>query len=95
LPPLAGNVSVLEHDPSSLINIILNGAGRIVVNGVPDSYRMTPFRVLLSDQDIADIGTFVRSGWGNAAGSLNATQVHALRNATDPTSDRVIVLRLR
>jgi mono/diheme cytochrome c family protein len=94
LPPLAGNVSVLEQDPSSLINIILNGAGRIVVNGVPDSYRMTPFRVLLSDQDIADIATFIRSSWGNTAGRLDVAQVHALRDATDPTSDRVIVLRL-
>jgi mono/diheme cytochrome c family protein len=95
LPPLAGNASVLEHDPSSLINIMLNGAGRIVVNGVPDSYRMTPFRVLLSDEDIADIATFIRSGWGNDAGSVGATQVHELRDATDPSSDHVIVLRLR
>ena len=57
LPPLAGNAGVLQPDPTSLLNIILNGAGRLVVNGVPDSYRMTPFRVLLSDQEIADVAT--------------------------------------
>jgi mono/diheme cytochrome c family protein len=95
LPPLTGNASVLERDPSSLINIMLNGAGRIVVNGVPDSYRMTPFRVLLSDEEIADIATFIRSSWGNDAGSVGVTQVHELRDATDPSSDHVIVLRLR
>jgi alcohol dehydrogenase (quinone), cytochrome c subunit len=95
LPPLAGNSAALEHDPSSLINIVLNGAGRIVVHGVPDSYRMTPFRVLLSDQDIADIATFVRSSWGNNGSGVAARQVQALRDATDPTSDHVIVLRLR
>ncbi len=95
LPPLAGNSSVLEQDPSSLVNIILNGAGRIVVNGVPDSYRMIPFRILLSDQEIADIATFIRSGWGNAAGSVDVAQVRELRDATDPSSDHVIVLRLR
>jgi alcohol dehydrogenase (quinone), cytochrome c subunit len=95
LPPLAGNPAALEHDPSSMINIMLNGAGRIVVNGVPDSYRMTPFRVLLSDQQIAEIATFVRSSWGNNGSAVSASEVHALREATDPTSDHVIVLRLR
>jgi mono/diheme cytochrome c family protein len=95
LPPLAGNAAVFEHNPASLINIMLNGAGRIVVNGVPDSYRMTPFRVLLSDEEIADIATFIRSSWGNDAGSVGVTQVHELRGATDPSSDHVILLRLR
>lgn len=95
LPPLAGNPAALEHDPSSMINIVLNGAGRIVVGGVPDSYRMTPFRVLLSDQEIADIATFVRSSWGNHGPVVTASEVRELRNATDPTSDHVIVLRLR
>jgi mono/diheme cytochrome c family protein len=95
LPPLAGNTSALERDPSSLIDIVLNGAGRIVVNGIPDSYRMTPFRVLLSDQDIADVATFVRSSWGNNGPPVTAAQVRTMRAATDPTSDRVIVLRIR
>jgi len=95
LPPIAGNASVLQHDPSSVLNIILNGGGRIVVNGVPDSYRMTPFRVLLSDEQIADVASFIRHGWGNTAPAVNAAQVRALREATDPTSDHVMVLRLR
>ena len=95
LPRLAGSSTVLEHDPTSLINIVLNGAGRIVSNGVPDSYRMTPFRVLLADQEIADIATFVRSSWGNRNTPVAPRQVKALRHATDPSSDHVIVLRLR
>jgi alcohol dehydrogenase (quinone), cytochrome c subunit len=95
LPPLAGNPAALEQNPSSMINIMLNGAGRIVVHGVPDSYRMTPFRILLSDQDIADIATFVRSSWGNNGPAVSASEVRELRGATDPTSDHVIVLRLR
>jgi len=95
LPPLAGNAGVLQEDPTSVLNIILNGAGRLVVNGVPDSYRMTPFRVLLSDQQIADVATFIRNSWGNAAGEVDVSQVQKLRSATDPSSDHVIVLRLR
>jgi alcohol dehydrogenase (quinone), cytochrome c subunit len=56
---------------------------------------MTPFRVLLSDEEIADIATFIRSSWGNSADAVRTSQVRELREATDPTSDRVIVLRLR
>jgi len=95
LPPLAGSASVLERDPASLLNIMLNGAGRIVVNGVPDSYRMTPFRVLLSDEEIADVAIFIRNSWGNTAGAVTASRVREMREATDPSSDHVIVLRLR
>jgi mono/diheme cytochrome c family protein len=95
LPRLAGNPSILDQDPSSVINVILNGAGRIVAKGVPDSYRMTPFRVLLSDQEIADVATFVRSSWGNKAPQVTAAQVKALRDSTNSTSDHVIVLQLR
>jgi mono/diheme cytochrome c family protein len=95
LPPLAGNPTVVDEDPASVINVILNGAGRIVIGGVPDSYRMPPARVLLSDQDIADVATFIRSSWGNKALAVKTGEVRSMRSATDSTSDRVIVLKMR
>ena len=66
LPPLAGNPTVLDSDSSSLINIVLNGSYPMVVKGTPDAYRMPQFRQQFSDQDIADILTFIRDGWGNS-----------------------------
>jgi mono/diheme cytochrome c family protein len=56
---------------------------------------MTPFRVLLSDEEVADVASFIRSSWGNDAAAVQVSQVRALRAATDPTSDHVIVLRIR
>jgi mono/diheme cytochrome c family protein len=94
-PPLAGNPTVADEDPASVINVILNGAGRIVTGGVPDSYRMPPARVLLSDQDIVDVATFIRSSWGNKARAVRTDEVRSMRNATDSSSDRVIVLKMR
>jgi hypothetical protein len=39
--------AIVEHESAarhlSLINIVLNGSSRIVVEGTPDIYRMTPF----------------------------------------------------
>lgn len=95
IPPLAGNPVVLDGDPSSLVNLVLNGAQPIVVRGTPDAYRMPQYRVQLTDGEIADVLSFVRGGWGNGATPVTAEQVKALRSITDPSSDRVIILKMR
>ena len=95
IPPLAGNPVVLDSDPSSLINLVLNGAEPLVVKGTPDAYRMPQYRVQLTDDEIAQVLTFVRSAWGNGAAAVTADQVKALRPVTDPSSDQVIILKMR
>ena len=95
MPPLAGNPVVLDNDPSSLINLVLNGSNPLVVKGAPDAYRMPQFRLQLSDHDIADTVTFLRNGWGNEAPAVTAAQVATLRKTTDPASDQVIILKMR
>ena len=95
MPALASNPVVLDDDPSSLINLTLNGSIPLVVKGAPDAYRMPQFRQQSSDQDIADVITFIRNGWGNQAPAVTAAQVAKLRKTTDPTSDRVIILKMR
>jgi mono/diheme cytochrome c family protein len=95
IPPLAGNPVVLETDPSSLINLVLNASNPLVVEGTPDAYRMPQFRQQYSDQQIADVVSFIRNGWGNQAPAVTADQVAKLRKSTDPTSDQVIILKMR
>ncbi len=95
LPPIAGNPTIVDASALSLINVTLNGSARIVVQGMPDAYRMPQFRVLLNDQEIADIITFMRKGWGHSAGAVNAADVKKLRDMTNPASDEVVILRMR
>jgi alcohol dehydrogenase (quinone), cytochrome c subunit len=95
MPPLAGNPVVLDADPSSLVNLVLNGAQPIVVKGVPDAYRMPQFRIQLDDEQIAQVLSFVRGAWGNDAAAVKLEQVKRLRPVTDPSSDRVIILKMR
>ncbi len=95
MPALVRNPVVLDHDPSSLINLMLNGSIPLVAKGMPDAYRMPQFRQQLSDQDIADVINFIRNGWGNEAMAVTAAQVAKLRKGTDPTSDQVIMLKMR
>jgi mono/diheme cytochrome c family protein len=95
VPTLAGNPVVLDDNPSSLINVVLNGSNPLVVKGTPDAYRMPQFRQQLSDQDVADVVTLIRNGWGHQAPAVTAAQVAKLRKTTDPTSDQVIILKMR
>jgi mono/diheme cytochrome c family protein len=95
MPSLAGNPVVLDDNPSSLINEVLNASIPLAASGAPDSYRMPQFRQQLSDQDIADVITFIRNQWGNQASAATARQVATLRRTTDPTSDHVIILKMR
>lgn len=95
-PPLAGNPVVFDSDPSSLINITLNGSLRVIAEEGPDVNDMPYFRQLLTDQQIADVVTYIRNSWGNSAPAVSADQVSELRAATDPTrNDDIFVLRMK
>ena len=91
MPPLAGNPAALDPSPASLANVVLNGSARIDAQGSASTNRMPEYRTLLSDQEIADVLTFVRTAWGNAAASVSATQIAPIRAATESTSDLVIL----
>ncbi|WP_176506640.1 MULTISPECIES: c-type cytochrome [Pseudomonas] len=95
MPPLAGATSALAREDASAINITLNGSQRIVAAGLPDAYRMPAFREQLSDQEIADVLSFVRSTWGNKGAAVDAQAVGKLRGHTDPASSSPIILHMR
>jgi alcohol dehydrogenase (quinone), cytochrome c subunit len=96
IPALAGNPAVLDPDPISLINISLNGSSPVVVNGMPDAYRMISFRDSLNDRQVADVVNFIRSSWGNNAAAVTAKKVGELRAKTDPVRyEELDLLRMR
>jgi alcohol dehydrogenase (quinone), cytochrome c subunit len=56
---------------------------------------MPQFRQQWSDQDIADVITLIRNGWGNQWPAVAGAQVAKLRKKTDPTSDQITILKMR
>ncbi len=94
IPPLAGATS-MQVEASSAINIVLNGSARIIADGVPDAYRMPPYRKQLSDQETADVLNYIRSSWGNGGAQTTAKAVREMRQHTDPASSNVIILQMR
>jgi mono/diheme cytochrome c family protein len=95
IPPLAGAASSMAKEDASQVNVTLNGSARTVAAGIPDAYRMPPFRNQLSDQEVADVLTFIRTSWGNQGGAVKADAVKHLRQRTDPARPDVIILQMR
>lgn len=77
-PALAGNSVVGSPDPTSLIRIVLAG-GRIPATATEPHGVAMPALKRLDDQDVAEILSFVRSGWGNKATAVTASQVAKVR----------------
>ena len=81
IPPLIKTKYVIG-DKKQLINIVLNGLqGDVEVNG--DFYHnVMPPQSTLTDQQIADVLTFVRNSFTNKATAVKVTEVKAMRALT-------------
>jgi glucose/arabinose dehydrogenase/mono/diheme cytochrome c family protein len=78
-PPLA-NSTWVTGDRNRLIGVILNGLeGNIEVNGVGYNGVM-PKHNFLSNEEIAEVLTFIRSNFGNNASAFTTTEVGAQRS---------------
>ena len=75
----------MTEDEERLIKLTLNGLlGPMEVKGkaYPGLVPMTPFGGMLSDQELADVLSFVRNSWGNRAAPITARRVQEVRVAT-------------
>ncbi|MDA8991767.1 cbb3-type cytochrome c oxidase subunit II [Opitutales bacterium] len=83
-PPLADSDWVLG-DKERLIKISIYGLmGEIEVNGVKYNNVMVPPGIppgSLTDNQIADVLTYIRNDWGNSASSVSAEEVATVRES--------------
>ncbi len=83
-PPLAGSEWV-NGPASHPIAVVLHGMqGPITVKGVSYNAAMIAYGtgVPMSDQEVADVVSYVRTTWGNASGPVTAEDVATVRAAT-------------
>jgi mono/diheme cytochrome c family protein len=83
-PPLAGSAFAQAPDPSSLIDLVLNGP-RLPPEIPSQHWRLRAWQTMpafaqkLSDEQAAALLSFVRNSWGNAAGEVEPEQIDRLR----------------
>lgn len=78
-PRLNGARIVVESDPSALIEIILKGAQTPATQKAPSVLFMPGFEHRLNDRKVAELATFLRSGWENNAPAVSESDVRAVR----------------
>ncbi len=78
-PALAGAPSVRQNDPATTIRVIIAGAQVVSTGAAPTAPAMPSFGWHLSDEQIADVVTYLRNTWGNAAPAVSVSQVADVR----------------
>mgnify|MGYP006138343577 CR=1 FL=1 len=84
-PPLAKS-SYIAQDPKRMVDVILHGlSGPVTVNGKEYNSVMPPM-TQLTDDEIANISTYVLNSWGNPGGRVDKAEVAAKRKAGGPAA---------
>ena len=78
-PSLAGNSVLQTDDATSAIHIVLSGSTLPATKTAPSAFTMAPYAWILTDQDIADVVSFIQTSWGNAGTAATRSKVTALR----------------
>jgi mono/diheme cytochrome c family protein len=84
-PPLAGSEYAAAPSPAAAIRIVLHGIqGPITVKGAQFNSLMPPYGVgvVMTDEEVATLLTYVRSSFGNSASAVTAADVAKERAAT-------------
>jgi mono/diheme cytochrome c family protein len=80
-PPLAGSAITQQADPTGLLHLILAGGRAAPTPTRPSTTSMPSFAWKLTDQQIADVATYIRNSWGNRAPPVESRTVAKLRKA--------------
>ena len=78
---LAGNRAVTLRTPANLVHLVLEGGFAPATEGNPQPFGMPPMATVLSDDDVAQLLTFIRGSWGNDAAPVSALEVRRYRGA--------------
>jgi len=85
-PPLKGDATAQDRDPTTIIRVILDGAHAVATDAHPTPLSMPAFDWKLSDEQIAAVANYVRSTWGNAASTVSASDVQSMRQTLRTTA---------
>lgn len=79
-PPLDGSSYVTSDNVERLASLMIYGLiGPIKVKGVQYNSAMAPLGGTLSDEELAQLATYVRSAWSNSAGAVEPSVFAAMR----------------
>jgi mono/diheme cytochrome c family protein len=88
-PPLGHDPMLQQSDPTGLEHLILAGTRIGISPSRPSPLAMPSFAWKLTDEQIADVSTYIRNSWGNQAAPVAASEVARLRKSLDRETVRL------
>lgn len=83
VPALAGNRMVVMEPPANLVRAIAGGGFGPATAANPRPFGMPPFAHVLTDTQMADVASHLRSSWGASAAPLSAFDVARWRGGSE------------
>ena len=80
-PPLAGNRAIALDPPANLVHMVLRGGFAPATAGHARPFGMPPFATVLSDDEVADVLSYIRAAWQPRAAPVSALEVRRFRGA--------------
>lgn len=81
-PALARSTAVQMPDPTNLVQGVMYGGFSVTTSAQPRPYGMPPFLLVMSDNDMADVLTYIRQRWGNQAPPVSQLDVAKVRGTS-------------
>lgn len=79
-PPLAGSDYIKTKDKKVIIDNVTNGLkGEVTVNGKKFNNVMVPLPKEYTDEDAANVITYIMNSWGNSGPVVTAAEVKKIR----------------
>jgi mono/diheme cytochrome c family protein len=85
-PPLAGNAAVRQVRVETAVRTVLAGGKAVSTAKAPTGPGMPSFGWRLTDEQVADILTYVRNNWGNQAPAVSPETVKRIRSELHSSS---------
>nr|WP_255720422.1 cytochrome c [Acuticoccus kalidii] len=82
-PPMRGNATITLANPLNLLSVIVNGVPDQTFAGNQRMYAMPPFAHSLSDEQIAELATWMRTQWGGHSEPVAVAEVNKLPRPVD------------
>jgi mono/diheme cytochrome c family protein len=77
----------MAHKENSIRGVLMGRNGEIVVNGKTFNGVMVPLNYL-TDEQIANVLTYVRNSWGNAGDAVTLDEVARIRQEAAPPTTK-------
>lgn len=86
IPAFKGNGTIQGQSSESMTHILLNGSQGAITRFNPTGAAMPAFAWKLTDTQIADVLTYIRNEWGNAAQAVSPKEVKEMRKTLGATA---------